>query len=86
MLRANQLRHQNDIAGPIEAPALVGQHAKYMQRQRALYRTQERSNDVYERMPMIAQRLTPQEIERLSVSGIAVTTVGINCWLRQRCR
>lgn len=59
--------HTVGVAGPIEAPTLIGQHAQYLKRQLDLYRSGERSNDVYGRMRTIARTLRADEVERLSV-------------------
>jgi cytochrome c553 len=59
--------HANGSGGPIETPVLTGQHHDYLANQLRLFRTGERRNDVYQRMRRIAQQLTEEEIQALSV-------------------
>ena len=58
--------HGTGVGGPIETPALVGQHEAYLLRQLELFATGERRNDVYQRMRSLSSRLTPEERERLA--------------------
>ncbi|WP_309606180.1 c-type cytochrome [Phenylobacterium sp.] len=57
--------HARGVGGPPEAPVLTGQHAEYLTRELNLYASGQRQNDVYRRMRDIAQRLTPEERQRL---------------------
>jgi cytochrome c553 len=58
--------HAAGAGGPPEAPVISGQNAAYLERQLLAFRSGQRRNDVYERMRDIAQRLSPDEIHRLS--------------------
>ena len=59
--------HVNGAGGPIETPVLTGQHHQYLANQLRAYRAGQRRNDVYQRMRMIAGRLTEEEIEALAI-------------------
>lgn len=58
--------HGSAVGGPIETPTLVGQHADYLDRQLAAFGAHARRNDVYRRMRMVSERLTPEERQRLA--------------------
>lgn len=58
--------HGAGAGGPIETPALIGQHEEYILQQLQLYASGERRNDVYGRMRNVARRLTPDEMARLA--------------------
>ena len=58
--------HRPGSGGPIETPILAEQGKEYLVRQLQLYASGERRNDVYGRMRVIAERLTPGEIEGLA--------------------
>ena len=58
--------HGAGVGGPIETPALIGQHEEYILNQLQLYASGERRTDVYGRMRNVARRLTPDEMARLA--------------------
>ena len=58
--------HIAGSGGPIETPVITGQNADYLARQLRLYAASERRNDVYQRMRIIAAKLTDEEIEGLA--------------------
>jgi cytochrome c553 len=58
--------HGAGAGGPIETPALIGQHEEYILAQLQHYASGERRNDVYGRMRNVARRLTPDEMARLA--------------------
>lgn len=59
--------HARGSGGPVDAPVLRGQQAEYITRQLELFATGARQNDVYRRMRDIAQRLTPDERQKLGM-------------------
>ena len=59
--------HTNGSGGPIETPALTGQHATYLANQLHAYKSGRRRNDVYSRMRLIAAELSDAEIEALAL-------------------
>ena len=58
--------HRPGSGGPIETPILSEQGRDYIALQLKLYASGERRNDVYARMQIIAERLTPREIDGLA--------------------
>lgn len=58
--------HVQGSGGPVETPVLTGQNRIYLANQLQLYKTGERTNDVYRRMRDIAEQLTDHEIEQLA--------------------
>lgn len=58
--------HLAGSGGPIETPVLTGQNAEYLAQQLRLYATRGRHNDVYQRMRVIAAKLTPAQIDGLA--------------------
>lgn len=60
--------HARGSGGPPEAPVIAGQNAAYLERQLRAYKTGERRNDVYRRMRDIAEKLSDEEIARLTAT------------------
>ncbi|MDO4777877.1 MAG: c-type cytochrome [Cardiobacteriaceae bacterium] len=56
----------NHGAGDI-FPALAGQHAGYLKKQLQLWQQDQRQNDVNQLMASIAKRMTPEDIEAVSL-------------------
>ncbi len=59
--------HGQSRSGPEGAPLLLGQTAPYLEQQLKNFASRERHNDLYERMRVIAHRLTPAEIHGLPI-------------------
>lgn len=58
--------HGVNMSGPVESPVLLGQSPTYFEEQLQAFATGERRNDIYGRMRVIAQQLTPQEMRGLA--------------------
>lgn len=58
--------HGVTMSGPEETPVLLGQAPEYFEQQLAAFASGERRNDTYGRMRIIAQALTPQEVQGLA--------------------
>jgi cytochrome c553 len=50
------------------APALLGQHAAYIERQLGAFAQGIRQNDIFEQMRVIAKQLTPEEMQALAAA------------------
>jgi cytochrome c553 len=58
--------HGVNMSGPEESPVLLGQSPAYFQEQLQAFAAGERRNDIYGRMRIIAEQLTPEERRALS--------------------
>lgn len=58
--------HSPRSGGPIETPVLFAQTKDYLATQLRAYKSGARANDVYQRMRMIAAKLSDQEIDQLA--------------------
>jgi cytochrome c553 len=58
--------HNPYSGGPVETPVLFAQTKDYLATQLRAYKTGARANDVYQRMRLIAGKLTEQEIDQLA--------------------
>lgn len=59
--------HRTAAGGPIETPTLTGQYAQYLEAQLKAFASGARHNDIYHRMRNVASKLTPTEMQLLSV-------------------
>ena len=59
--------HGPSRSGPEGAPFLLGQSTSYLETQLKNFGTDERHNDLFERMRTIAHQLTPEEVRGLAI-------------------
>lgn len=65
-LAACESCHSPRSGGPVETPVLFAQTKAYLQTQLLAFKSGERRNDVYQRMRIIASKLTDEEIGELA--------------------
>lgn len=58
--------HGVNMSGPEESPVLLGQSPVYFEQQLQAFAAGERRNDIYGRMRIIAEQLTPEEMQGLA--------------------
>lgn len=59
--------HGTSRSGPDGTPVLLGQSAPYLEQQLQLFASGERDNDLFARMRVIADKLTPEEMRGLAI-------------------